>query len=218
MLYIILNKSDKTVVNDNMLDESQQVTPEMVYAAFNAETMIMVHTDIAIQQIAPYYTNLMGHFSIDENGKLKEKSLTEKAASGAIQFDPELLAESEEINATEGKTRMIRMVNLGLQLKLLNSFQACDKAFELLNEESEQRIAQEYHPAKELKITKAYMEWIEAGKPAETEGKNPQQQYQAMQEFINQIKADYSAIREQLKTLIEPLKQAEEKAKTEQGT
>ena len=218
MIYIILNKSDKTLVNDNMFTEGTEVTPTMVYPAFNPETMMMVYSDMAIQEIAPYYTNLIGHFNITQDGKLVEKSLTEKAQAGVLDFNPESIAASEECKAIEGKTQAIRIVLLGLQLKLLSSVKACDLALSLLDEETEQRIAEQYSLARELKITKAYMEWIEAGQPAETEGKNPQEQYQTMQQVINAIKADYNSVRAELKALIVPLKEAEQQATTEQET
>ena len=218
MIYIILNKSDKTLVNDNMFTEGTEVTPTMVYPAFNPETMMMVYSDMAIQEIAPYYTNLIGHFNITQDGKLVEKSLTEKAQAGVLDFNPESIAASEECKAIEGKTQAIRIVLLGLQLKLLSSVKACDLALSLLDEETERRIAEQYSLARELKITKAYMAWVQAGKPEDAEGQATQEAYQTMERLIKLIKADYSAVRTLLKELIEPLKAAEKTATTEQET
>ena len=216
MFYIILNKTDHHVIHDDLLD-AEQVEPKMVYADFDPASMIMIHTDLHIDYIGPYYDNIDGHFTIGKDGKLKEKNLTAKAKAGAVNFDPQLLRNSEDIQKSTGKTQAIRIINLALKLQLFTSVNACEQAFTLLDQE--QRIADQYHPARELKITKACMDWLAAGKPEQVEqDKPPQQQYQAMQATITPIKADYTALRAQLKTLLAPLKQAEAKAQAKQTT
>ena len=201
MLYIILDKKTRQVLNDYQSDDSN-LKPQDAYSSFNPETMQLLRTELSIQAISDCYDAIDGHFHIEENGLLKEKTLAEKAASNALPFDPELLEQSEELDKIEGATPSLKIVSLALQLKLLQTIEDCEQAFQLLDEEMAQCISEKYTPAMELKIMKEYMDWLEAGKPSD----DPRQaKYQKMQTFINALKTDYKDIRTQLKATIIPL-------------
>ena len=96
---------------------------------------------------------------------------------------------------------------MALELKLLKSVADCERAFALLDEEVERRILQKYSPAMEVKLVKEYMDWLQAGQPANDARQGKYQKMQAA--FIEPIKAEYKPIRQELKAIIVPLKEEE---------
>ena len=120
MLYIILDKATRAVINDYPSD-SPNLKPQEAYAAFDTQTMQLVHTEQPIDTIAPYYDNIDGHCNICDDGLLIEKTLAEKAAANALDFDPEFLTQTEDLNNVEGATQALKVVQLAQQFKLLKT-------------------------------------------------------------------------------------------------
>ena len=206
MIYIVLDKKTKEVIAD-FPSEVKGLKGVDVYPEFKTRTMQLVYSEMSIEQLFKFYDNIEGHFKIGKNGNLTEKTLEEKAASNALTFDVDLLERSEGVDEIEGASNAIKIVGLGLKLKLFKSIYDCQNAFKLLDDDLNQRILEKYSATAEVKLMKEYMDWLQEGQP---ENDKRQIKYKKMQDFVAPIKDSYKEVRQQLKAIIIPLKKEEE--------
>ena len=127
-----------------------------------------------------------------ENDEIVVKSLEEQAAEGLIEIN----APFEYIEDNQIKKRTIEEV---IEQDLLQSKDDCERALRYISATIEEKIAEQYSPGYELKITKDYMVWIDEGKPGNDVRK---QKFDEMTAYISGVKEHYKAPKETVRTLL----------------
>jgi hypothetical protein len=158
-MYIIRDKNVKAILKTLKAPLEDNLTPEEVFPGFDPGTMEMAKLPSGI---------LPKYFDIDEEGfvkKLNKKQHEALRESESVSLMGSTGADSEETNP---KTR-----------SLLSPKEADRGAL------IEARIAEKYPPGREMKIIKAYMDWIVEGQP---EGDERVGEYREMQEYIKKVK------------------------------
>ena len=154
-----------------------------------------------------------------ENNQMVLKSLEEQAKEGLIEIGPNQKIENNQIvqkslkeQLKEGlfelnepfqylEDNMVKnhTVQEVIAKKLLTKKEHCAKALQALDVEIIKEIAQQYSAGEEIKRTKNYIDWIEAGKPDNDER---EAQYREMQADIADIKAEYKPLKEQVQKVL----------------
>lgn len=159
-----------------------------------------------------------------ERGGLVDKSLDELVAAGLVDLSPEeklvdgkILGKSLKELVEEGITSIdepFEFINEHDELdyrplgeivanNLINTLPQAEMALNILNDGLTKDIEQCYSVGKESKLLKAYICWIQEGQP---EGDSRQVNYIAMQQHIEEVKAQYQPMKNKIKDLLEELK------------
>ena len=159
-----------------------------------------------------------------DNEQIVEKTLEEQIGEGLIELAPTQKVKNDQIvekplkdQVTEGLLTLnepfqfikdneiaVRTVQEALQEKLISTVEQCQLAQQMVNKEIELKIGEQFSPGYELKVAKAYMDWLREGQPAD----DPREQaYREMQAAIDTIKSDYRDIKDKVKALLATLEQ-----------
>jgi hypothetical protein len=159
------------------------LSDEEVYAGFSPKTMEIIKTDEAIP----------ANFKIGKNNEIIELSPMEQIEAGLVSV--EALLQRYVGDAQSLKTSMEEL----LANKLINTVAQGQAMLDALAKAVEQRISQAYNTSYELKIAKDFMTWLEDGQPPND---RREARYREMQAYIDGVKGEFSAIKEQVRQLV----------------
>ena len=196
-MYIVRDLETKDILCENPLPVSDDLQGIDIYPHFDEQTMELLKTDV--EDIIPSREEL-AQYGVDEHGFLIQKPLEERVNEGLIEFGPELTGYVEKPGLV---ARAVKTVELGLKVNLIKTVVDCEKAFAMLDDDFERRVAEKYKPGIETKVIKGLVEWMYEKRP---ENDKREGKYLRMKEDIEKIKDEYKPIRAQLKELIGALK------------
>lgn len=193
-MYIVRFRASNDIIAQQNSPLALGLNGADIYAGFDPETMEFLKFDG--DQLPEFYR-------VEEDGNVIEKSFHEKASEGLIRFSRDIFRHAR-YDAESSMRPNMQAVKIGLEANLIRTIDECNLAFSMLDEEFEARVGEmRYTPGFEAKLMKAYIEWLEEGKPADDER---EKKYRKMQKDLDSVKEEYKSLREQLKSIIIPLK------------
>lgn len=196
-MYIVCDKVTKRVIFDHPGNPSKKLEGKEIYPNFDSATMDILKSDLSFTEIKKYYHNILGNFNIDNNGNLKEKTIEEKIESKSINFGKDLLKYIDD-SALQSENIELKIVELGIEFNLIKSANECCEALSKIDNEIENNITKKYTHGQEIKILKAYNNWVTEGKPANDKRETG---YLTMESDIKSIKQPYKSVRDQIKQI-----------------
>ena len=132
-----------------------------------------------------------------ENNEIVVKTLEERVKEGL-----ETINEPFSYAKEDGIFK--RTVKELIEGKLLKTKAHCREALDKLGIEIEQEIATEYSPGREMKIIKAYLYWIDDGKPGKDDER--ERRFKDMKAFTDKVRKKFKPMKDEIKKLLETLK------------
>ena len=196
MYLLIENQTNSvTATGSTAYDSTLGITD--VFPQANAQAFTMAWHEGTVPQ----------HFKIDEQGKLATISLdlTQKVVNNEIvaktlqeQVNEGILSLDIPFEYIENNTIKLRTIQQVVDHNHITTQGEADAVLDRIRKSIDAGIAEQYSIGYEMKLTKAYMDWVVEGQPANDERATD---YQAMQTHINGVKATYQAAKDTVKAL-----------------
>ncbi len=187
-MYIVIDKKSKEILHINPMSTSVKLPDKEVYQGFSSQKMKIIKTD----KVLP------AHFKINNKDKVVPLTEKEQLDSGAMSVENYL-----QSYVSTGDSKGLQKAITGLlKSNLVKNRSQCENVIELINRGITDSIALQYEISYEIKITKDYMGWMQAGNPAN----DPRAKaYDDMQTFIQEVKTPLNKLKTKLKKLQETL-------------
>lgn len=189
-------KSDTSVILQHTPEAGKVPKAEDLYPGFDPSILKMVHSN---DKELPEY------FKLDRKGKIVGLSAAEmeKAGLGPTVI-PQMVLPMGVFEEMRNGEIVIKMPEEVVAQAGSLTESECAEVMGSLTRRLEKEIAEKYPPGYEMKLTKAYLAWLNDDKP---EGDSRETAYQDMETYIAQVKAKYKPLTSPIKKRMEALQQ-----------